>query len=446
MARMTDTQLRSQVLYSVFVRNHSARGDFEGVRQDLPRIRQLGADIIWLMPVHPVGNVRRKGTEGSPYAISDYRAVNPAYGTEEDLRRLAADCHAAGMRCIIEVVYNHTSPDSVLAKEHPEWFWRRPDGSMGNRIGDWTDITDLDYGCRELWDYQADTLCRWAGIVDGFRCDVASLIPLEFWKYAREKVSRVNPDCLWLAESVEPSFVRDVRAAGYGCLSDGELYQVFDICYEYDSYPMMTDYLENRCTLGDYARMLNLQESIYPENYVKLRFLENHDRPRAAALLPDPLVRKNWTAFLFFQKGLPMLYAGQEYGIAHLPALFERDPLPERPGLRPLTPGEEPPPDSREACAEAAYIRRLCSLHRRPELTDSRYEVRALPGDILLAEHKRRQGRLLGIFRLKGGTKAAEISLPAPDGCYENLTDGSAAEVRQGVLVLKEKPVIIKVS
>lgn len=461
MARTTDTQLRNQVIYSVFVRNYSERGDFEGVRQDLPRIRQLGADIIWLMPIHPIGRACRKGTVGSPYAISDYRAVNPDYGTEDDLRLLVKDCHAAGMRCIIDVVYNHTSPDSVLAKEHPEWFWRRPDGAMGNRIGDWTDIVDLDYSHRDLWAYQAETLCHWAGIVDGFRCDVAPLIPLEFWEYARERVSRVNPDCLWLAESVEPFFVRDARAAGYGCLSDSELYQVFDICYEHDSYPLMIDYIENRCSLGDYAGILNLQESIYPGNYVKLRFLENHDRPRTASLLPDPLVRKNWTAFLFFQKGTTLLYAGQEYGIVHLPELFEKDPLPELPDFQLAeladTPGsitsastssdgwEDRRQNIRDACSEAAFIRRLCSLHRRPQLKESRYELKALPGDILLAEHKSLQGRLLGIFRLKGGTKPEDIQLPAPDGCYENLTDGTPAEVRQGYLTVTEQPVIIEV-
>lgn len=458
MAQGTEKQLRNQVMYSVFVRNYSERGDFEGVRRDLARIRRLGADIIWLMPIHPIGSVRRKGTEGSPYAISDYRAVNPAYGTVDDLRHLAEDCRAAGMRLIIDVVYNHTSPDSALVREHPEWFWKRQDGSMGNRIGDWTDIVDLDYSCRKLWEYQAETLCRWAGIVDGFRCDVAPLIPLDFWKYAREKVSRVNPDCLWLAESVEPLFVRDARAAGYGCLSDSELYQVFDICYEYDSYPVMIDYIEGRCPLDDYVRMLNLQESVYPENYVKLRFLENHDRPRAAALLPDSAVRKNWTTFLFFQKGMPLLYAGQEYGIPHLPALFERDPLPALPQYSDSSVQDISAEhtfaehdsagdvSAKAASAEAAFVRRLCALRRSPVFTDSRYEVRALPGDILLAEHRSQRGRLLGVFRLKGGKMPAEINLPAPDGVYRNLTDGRPAEVRQGLLSVLENPVIIQVS
>ena len=426
MAQATDRTLRTRTLYSIFVRNHTPRGDFEGVRQDLPRIRGLGADIIWLMPIHPIGEKNRKGTIGSPYAIRDYRAIDPAYGTEEDLRRLVEACHALDMRCIIDVVYNHTSPDSVLAKEHSEWFWHRPDGTMGNRVGDWTDIVDLDYSHRELWKYQAETLRHWAGIVDGFRCDVASLVPLDFWKYAREEVSRVNPDCLWLAESVETGFVREMRAAGCPCLSDSEIFQAFDVSYEYDTYPVFLRYLKGECTLAEYAERVNLQESIYPENYVKLRFLENHDKPRSAFLIPDLRQRRNWTAFLFFQKGMPMLFAGQECGISHLPALFEKDPVPF----------PETEPD------ETAFIRALCAIHKKEYFVSSRYEVRAEAGDILLAEHRCESGRLLGIFSMKGHTALLPADLP--DGCYTNLLDGSMIEVRQGMLPSSGEPIIIE--
>lgn len=128
------------------------------------------------------------------------------------------------MKCMIDVVYNHTSPDSWLAEHHPEYFYRKPDGKMGNRVGDWTDVVDLDYGNRELWDYQIETLKYWAEMVDGFRCDVAPLVPLEFWKKAREEVEKVRPDCVWLAESSEPDFVRWLRkgrragAFGFGVL------------------------------------------------------------------------------------------------------------------------------------------------------------------------------------------------------------------------------------
>ena len=157
-ARNTDLHLRNQMIYSVFVRNYSHEGTFEKVREDLPRIRSLGADIIWLMPIHPIGRSNRKGSLGSPYAIRDYRAVNPEYGTLEDFKALADSIHALGMKVIIDVVYNHTSPDSWLRENHPEWFYHKPDGSFGNHVGDWTDIIDLDYDQRELWKYQIEDL------------------------------------------------------------------------------------------------------------------------------------------------------------------------------------------------------------------------------------------------------------------------------------------------
>jgi len=193
MAVTTSKTLRNQVLYSVYVRNHTAEGTFEALRRDLGRVKALGADIIWLLPIHPIGAGARKGTLGSPYAISDYRAVNPELGTLEDFRRLVEDIHGLGMKCIIDVVYNHTSPDSWLMRNHPDWFYRGPEGRPGNRFGDWTDVVDLDYAKPALWDYQIETLKYWASMVDGFRCDVAPVVPLAFWLRAREEVEAVRP-------------------------------------------------------------------------------------------------------------------------------------------------------------------------------------------------------------------------------------------------------------
>ena len=112
------------------------------------------------MPIHPIGEKNRKGTLGSPYANRDYRTVNPEYGTMDDFRALVDAIHAEGMKCMIDVVYNHTSPDSVLFEEHPEFFFRKPDGQPGNHVGDWSDVIDLDYNVSALWDYQIETLCQ----------------------------------------------------------------------------------------------------------------------------------------------------------------------------------------------------------------------------------------------------------------------------------------------
>ena len=414
--------LRNMTLYSVFIRNHG--GTFNAVEKDIPRIRSLGADIIWLLPVHPIGKAQRKGTLGSPYAISDYRKVNPEYGTFDDFCRLADIVHANGMKLMIDVVYNHTSPDSWLAEHHPEWFYHKPDGSFGNRIGDWSDVVDLDYTHRELWEYQAETLKMWAGIVDGFRCDVAPLVPLDFWLYARKEVEKVRPGCIWLAESVEPEFIRENRNRGMISHSDAELYQAFDICYDYDVYGDFIRYVQGISNLPDYVAALLRQESIYPANYVKLRFLENHDRVRMAFLFPDTKAQRNWLAWMFFQKGMPLLYGGQEWAAIHKPDLFNQDPV--------LMNGE--------ACY-SDLIQRLSTLKKNIIFSEGIYSINAFPNDLLLAEWSRGSDKIIGAFSLKAKNTVIPIALP--DGEYVNYLDDRPVQIEGGILSSNGEPIII---
>ena len=427
MATCTPKTLRNMMMYQVFVRNFSEEGTFSKVAERLDEIKALGTDVIWLMPIHPVGKIARKGTLGSPYAISDYRAVNPEFGTLDDFKALVDAIHDKGMKCIIDVVYNHTSPDSVLSIEHPEWFYHKADGSFGNRVGDWTDIIDLDYSNKELWSYQIETLKMWAEIVDGFRCDVAPLIPLDFWLRAREDVEAVRPGCIWLSESVEPGFITYMRGRGMTALSDGEIYQAFDLCYDYDVYGKFRAYLSGRSSLADYAEAINRQEYIYPENYVKLRFLENHDQPRASFLIPDCGALYNWTAFSFFQKGMAFVYAGQEYGADHLPSLFDKDTvdLSENEASEFLVP----------------LIRRLADIKRDPIFTDSVYTVKAQDERYLVAKHVSDRGEAIGIFAVRGDVGCVEVDFP--DGVYADLISGDDVEVFHGCVQCFGEPIIL---
>lgn len=425
MAQNTPKTYRNQVLYSVFTRNYSQAGTFRAVQEDLDRIKDLGVDILWLMPIHPLGEINRKGTVGSPYAVKDYRAIDPAHGTTEDLQALVDAAHKKGMKVIIDVVYNHTAPDSWLAKHHPEWFYHKPDGSFGNRVGDWTDIIDLDYVNLDLWDYQIDTLKMWAAIVDGFRCDAATLVPMAFWQKAREAVEQVRPGCIWLIESVEPHFTRLLRSRGMVGHSDAEALQVFDISYDYDVYPTYRKYLEGKCTLAEYLAMVDYQEAIYPDNYVKLRFLENHDRPRAAQDFRDPKILRNWTAFTYFQKGMTMIYNGQEVSSDHRPMLFEKDPVDWQAG-------EDISP----------FLRKLHDIKQDPLFADSAYSVTALPREVILAIHEKDGRRMIGIFSARGETSVVRLDLP--DGIYENLLGGTV-DVYEGTIGITGEPVILKV-
>lgn len=425
MARNTDLNLRGQVIYSIYVRNHSEEGTFKAVEKDLERIKNLGTDIIWFMPIHPIGVKNKKGDLGCPYAIKNYREVNPEYGTLEDFKSCVDKIHALGMKCIIDVVYNHTSPDSWLVENHPEYFYKKPDGNLGNRVGDWWDVVDLDYNNKDLWDYQIDTLKMWVEVVDGFRCDVASLIPVDFWIKAREEVSKVRPNAIWLAESVHTNFLIDLRRHGISGNSDCEVYQAFDICYDYDVQPYFAGYLKGENTLSYYVDRLNLQEGIYPENYIKLRFLENHDNPRAKDLIKDENQLINWTAFQYFQKGTTLIYAGQETENTKCPSLFDKDLVDWNTG-KDIT----------------KLMQKLYKIKKNNIFIDGSYRLFADEDNQTIIGYYEKNGeKVVGVFSLKG--IEGEIKVKLQDGEYINEIDNEKVIVKNGKIKINQRPIIL---
>ena len=426
MAKNTDIFLRNQVIYSIYIRNHTRQGTFRAVVDDLDRIRDLGVDIIWFLPIHPIGIKGRKGSMGCPYANRDYRTVNPEYGSMEDFRALVDAIHDRGMKCIIDVVYNHTSPDSVLTEEHPEFFYHKPDGTMGNHVGDWTDVVDLDYSsCRELWDYQIESLKMWAGIVDGFRCDVASFVDVAFWKEARAACEEVRSGCIWLAETVHSSFALQSRWIGVSCWNDYEMFEAFDMEYDYDIREVFDRYLKGECRLSNYMDVMNFQEALYPENYIKLRFLENHDQPRIASYVSDPLSLENYTAFLYFLKGTTLLYAGQEYCCETIPSLFEKDVF-----VR----------DSEKDISH--WFRRLNKTKKQILSSEDVIFCSAVDElDVAVLLRDDDVTRKLGIFSLKG--KSGDIPVTFPDGNHINRLDGSTVIISGGKLHTEGNPIML---
>ena len=426
MAKDTDIRLQNQVIYSIYVRSHTEEGTFLSIIPDLDRIRALGVDILWFMPIHPIGVKGKKGSLGCPYANRDYRTVNPAYGTMEDFRRLADEIHARGMKCMIDVVYNHTSPDAVLLAEHPEFFWRDADGNVGNKVGGWADVIDLDYTVPALWDYQIESLKMWAELVDGFRCDVASFVPVEFWKKARAAVEAVRPGCVWLAETVHRGFGAQCRREGFYSARDVEMFEAFDVEYEYDVREAFDRYVRGEGTLSHWLDLLCFQDTVYPIHYNKLRFLENHDQPRIASLVPSESDLVNFTALLYFLKGTTLLYAGQEFANTHTPSLFEREPF-DRASGRDLS----------------GRMTRLYRIKRLVLGADDDFSARADDKrHIAVLERANADGRKLGVFSLRSKAGAVEVGLP--DGTYENLIDGSTVAVRDGKLRCTGEPIILK--
>jgi glycosidase len=428
MAKDTDLKLRNSTIYSIFVRNHTNEGTFKGVTKDLDRISDLGVDIIWLLPVHPIGQDNKKGDLGCPYAIEDYRKVNPEYGTLEDFKELIDGIHKKGMKVIIDVVYNHTSFNSELFKTHPEFFYRKANGSTGNKVGDWTDIIDLEYSNMDLWDYQIETLKYWISLgVDGFRCDVAPLIPMEFWLRAREEVAAIKEGAIWLAESTDPGFMTDLRKHGVMVQTDSEVYQAFDIAYDYDTYRYWPEYQRGERTMEYWLDLKRLQELIYPTNYIKMRFLENHDTARAGFYLKDDTDFKNWTAFMFFEKGTAQIYAGQESKDDNVPDLFDRDLV-----------------NWDKDTTFTEYIKKLVHIKKKEIFAYGYYEIlKQKKIGVIEAKYDYKGVQLTGIFNVE--RKAGDYSVDIKDGSYKNLIDDSAVEVIDGKIKLGLKPLIFEV-
>ena len=422
-ARNTDINLQKQVIYSIYVRAHTQEGTFLSIIPDLDRIKALGTDIIWFMPIHPIGVKGKKGSLGCPYANRDYRSVNPEYGTMADFRKLVDEIHQRGMKCIIDVVYNHTSPDAVLLEEHPEFYYHDENGNTGNKIGDWADVIDLDYSVPELWDYQIESLCRWAEIVDGFRCDVASFVPVSFWNMARSFVEKVHPGCIWLAETVHQSFGNFARREGFGCARDTEVYEAFDLEYEYDIRESFDRYLKGDVVLSHWLDQMNFQEAVYPVNYNKMRFLENHDQPRICSFIHSETDLDNYTAMLFFMKGTVLLYAGQEFCCEHTPSLFEKETFPR---------------DGRDISAQ---LKHLSDIRHRVLDAEDAFDVQADDEhDIAVMLRQSGGKKKIGVFSLK--SQSARVTVPVPDGEYQNLIDESAVTVENGIVECTGKPMI----
>jgi glycosidase len=323
--------------------------------------------------------------------------INPDYGTMDDFSALLDAAHSHKLKVIIDVVFSHTSPDSLLSKVHPEWFWKNTEGGNGNRIGEWSDVVDLDYSAPDLWDYQIETLKGWLMEgVDGFRCDVAPLIPLSFWIEARDACAAVNPETIWLAETVEGDFINTVRRAGFICLTDTETLRAFDMSYEYDTYPDWKKLLNGGIDLSAYINRLRTQESILCDSDLKLRFLENHDQPRAAELVDDERRLRNWTAYSLFAKGTALLYAGQEYAMKHKPDLFNPDPI------------DWSASESEVGRKHVEYVAKLIAVKKDGIMRDGFYWLPEAPEGIIAAAYERRRpdGRLiglrLGLFNVEG--------------------------------------------
>ncbi len=312
-ARPAGEWVRDAVIYEIYPRDFSPEGDFKGITAQLDRLHDLGVTILWLMPIHPIGQEKKKGTIGSPYAVRNYYAINPDYGTRDDLKRLVTEAHRRGLKVVIDIVANHTSWDSVLMR-HPDWYQHDAGGKI-TYPHDWYDVAKLNYDNPKLRNYMTEMLKYWIQEfdLDGFRCDVAEDVPIDFWEHARAELDKIKPDIFMLAEGHKPDL--EVKA--------------FELDYSWPLHSALTDVLQGRARASDLRRAWEKEFKEWPRGALHMRFSDNHDERRAIARFGEPGALAA-SAFMFTLDGVPLIYNGMEAGDATesgAPALFEKLPI-----------------------------------------------------------------------------------------------------------------------
>jgi cyclomaltodextrinase / maltogenic alpha-amylase / neopullulanase len=310
----TPQWVKSGVFYEIYPRQFSAQGNFKGVTAQLDRLKALGVNILWLMPIHPVGQERKKGTVGSPYAVRDFYAINPDYGTAEDLKELVREAHRRDLKVIIDLVANHTSWDSVMMKT-PAFYTKDAGGKIIPPVADWADVADLNYSNPALRDYMIDAIKFWVREfdIDGYRCDVAGFVPTDFWERARAELEKIKPDIVMLAEWHEPEL----------------LDEAFDVDYAWPFLHAMNEAAMGLRPASAVRETWAEEKRKFPRGSLHMRFIDNHDERRAIARIGERGVLATM-AIVFTLDGVPLVYNGMEAGDtaeSGAPALFEKLPV-----------------------------------------------------------------------------------------------------------------------
>jgi glycosidase len=312
---------RNANIYEVNLRQFTREGTIKAFAAQLPRLKKMGVDILWIMPVQPIGQKERKGTLGSYYAVKDYTAVNPEFGSMADLKAMVAQAHGLGMHVILDWVANHTAWDNVWVTQHNDWYKKNDKGEIfpvtfnpGPDVEYWTDVVALDYAKPALWKGMTDAMAFWVreADIDGFRCDVAGLVPVPFWNQARAELNKIKP-VFMLAEADQPALHE----------------QAFDMTYAWDLADIFKKIGKGKADARELAAYVSKSAASYPGHSYRMLFTNNHDfnswhgtdaELYGAAYKPLAVL----TATL---PGMPLIYGGQEAGLDKRLAFFEKDAI-----------------------------------------------------------------------------------------------------------------------
>jgi alpha-amylase len=310
---------RHAVIYEVNVRQFTPEGTLTALQRHLPRLRRLGVDILWLMPVQPIGEKNRKGPLGSYYAIADYTAVNPEFGTEADFSALVTAAHRQGMKVILDWVANHTAFDHPWITQHPEYYVRRADGTIINARDneghdtDWTDVAELNFDDPRMRRAMIGDMRWWLDRtgIDGFRCDVAGGVPTEFWVDARRELMRSRSDLFMLAEAEDP-----------------RIHAAFDMTYAWQLHHLLNDIAQGKQSTAALDGYFARDDSLFDRDAYRMTFTSNHDENSWNGTEFERMGANHLPAFVLSatsQRAMPLLYTGQEVSLHKRLRFFEKD-------------------------------------------------------------------------------------------------------------------------
>ncbi|MBB3187067.1 alpha-amylase family glycosyl hydrolase [Microbacter margulisiae] len=313
-AQNPDVWDRNAVLYEVNVRQYTVPGTFNAFAEHLPQLKKLGVNILWFMPINPISKKDRKGTLGSYYAVQNYTAVNPEFGTAADFKKLVTEAHQMGLKVILDWVANHTGRDNVWITEHPDWYVK---DSLGRPLvpDGWTDVAKLNYNNKDLRAAMIDAMLYWVKNfdIDGFRCDVATGVPLDFWIQARTALDKVKP-VFMLAEGDNPSYT--VKA--------------FNMDYNWRLLHTMNDIAQGKATTTNLDQVVQYTDSAYSPNAIKMNFITNHDENTWSGSEYKRMGdgANTFAVLTYTLPGMPLIYTGQEVGMKKSLLFFDKDTVP----------------------------------------------------------------------------------------------------------------------
>jgi len=309
----TSEWIKNKVIYEVNIRQYTPEGTFKEFKKYLPELKKLGVDILWFMPIFPISEKNRKGKLGSYYSIKNYRTVNPKFGSMDDFKALVKEAHRMGFKVILDWVANHTGWDNKMIEEHPEWYTQE-DGKIIPSVPDWTDVADLNYDNKELRKYMVESMKFWIkeADIDGFRCDVAFMVPTDFWEKARLELESIKP-MIMLAEAWQPELVKSA----------------FDICYAWDLMHTMNGIAIGKKNNSNLNYYFNKIDTMYPPRVILMNFITNHDENSWNGTIYERYgkAHKTYAVMTYTVPGIPLIYSGQEAGLKHRLKFFDKDSI-----------------------------------------------------------------------------------------------------------------------